>query len=124
MNVKKLNTISLTGNKEQPCITSILEYDDKTRLQRARKAMFICFGAAFFSVFLPFAHFFLVPGFLLGAPFIYRWIFNQKGKIMALDGQCPNCQHPLSTTPINLEWPVRIVCKKCFEQIRIENRSQ
>lgn len=64
-------------------------YDKHDRMIRAGKLLAIFWGFAVASIFIPIAHFALVPGFLLAGPlmayFRYRVISRSENAV----GQCP-----------------------------------
>jgi hypothetical protein len=88
---------------------------------RAKKALAICWGISFATLFLPLVHFFLVPGFLILGPFVYKYIKKQSGLIINVEAGCPFCSKKLQLPKSQLEWPLRAVCQSCFEPLRIES---
>ncbi len=106
------------GGKSSQSVATLALYSDAEKNKRARKAFFLFLALGFFSVFLPLAHFFLVPGFLLASPWAYRWAKKQKGLLQKLEGSCPFCTKSVQHSGGGLEWPLRFVCSHCHEPIR------
>jgi hypothetical protein len=92
----------------------------KERMNYAAKKFGIFFGLAIASVFIPVAHFFLVPLFLILSLVVgfksyairYRLDLGQQLK-------CHQCQNELKPSYL-LGDELRIKCEKCFAQYAIE----
>ena len=74
-----------------PGTARLREHDPGERAARALKAAGLCLGLAALSVFLPIAHFVLVPGFLIAAPIFAFRRLRQRASIVSLGGTCPRC---------------------------------
>jgi hypothetical protein len=80
------------GLPRAPGMARVREHDSAERAARALKAAGICLGLAALSVFLPIAHFILVPGFLIAAPVFAVRRLGRRASIIALRGTCPRCR--------------------------------
>lgn len=117
--VETLQAVQLeAGGKSSQGTATLALYTEAEKTQRARKAFFLFLGLGFFSVFLPLAHFFLVPGFLLASPWAYRWAKKQRGLLQKLEAPCPFCTKPIHHAGGGLDWPLRFVCSHCHEPVR------
>jgi len=66
--------------------------DPGERTVRALKGGGALFGLALLSIFIPIAHFVLVPGFLIAAVVFALSRMREDASIVALSGTCPRCQ--------------------------------
>lgn|GEM_PF-4583377 len=88
-------------------------YEEKEAKKRARKALLICCGLAVAGLFLPIAHFFLVPGFLIAGIFAFLFFKKQSGQIVGGEGTCTRCQTTTNIPAQPCKWPITFVCDKC-----------
>lgn len=90
------------------------------RLFRAARALAGCWGLGVVSVFIPLAHFFLVPGFLLLGPVLAVQRLGEAVTVVKARGACPACGQPLDVT-LKDRWkpaiPVR--CAACRRRIEL-----
>ena len=73
-------------------IARVRERDPGERSVRALKGGGALFGLALLSIFIPIAHFVLVPGFLIAAVVFALSRMREDASIVALSGTCPRCQ--------------------------------
>lgn len=98
-----------------------MEYWDKSlRTKMAFKYLGLCWLAAVLSIFLPIAHFFLVPGFLIAGPFVAYVKWNQQNRLLGGSGQCASCEKALSIEPGAIKWPLEELCDGCWKKNKIE----
>jgi hypothetical protein len=90
------------------------------RMQRAGKRAGLFFGAAVFCVFIPIAHFILVPTFL--GLTVYSLYAMSKKHYAIIDGKitCPNCSKEIIAPHNSFNWPLHSTCDGCQMQIRVE----
>ena len=92
----------------------------KERFALARKRFFIFFGMAIVSVFIPVAHFVLVPAFLLISIVVGIKSYGIRYRLeLSPPPVCLQCNEPLKPTYF-LGEELRIKCEKCFAQYSIE----
>lgn len=111
------------GGKESAGIAKAHLWSSTESKKRAWRGLGITWGLAVFSVFLPLAHFFLVPGLLFAGPFVFFWLRKQKGRVLDIQAACPFCQKTLAAGGFGIEWPLRVVCGGCSEPVRIDLRT-
>lgn len=75
-------------------VARVRERDPGERTGRALKGGGVLLGLAVLSVFIPIAHFVLVPGFLIGAVVFALKRLGEKASIVGLSGTCPRCNEP------------------------------
>ena len=79
------------GMPRTPGTARVREHDHGERVARALRAAGLCLGLAALAVFLPIAHFVLVPAFLIAAPIFALRRLRDRTSIVALRGTCPRC---------------------------------
>lgn len=70
-------------------------FDRRDRRRRAVMAWLICWGLALLSLPILFAHWLLVPGFLIAGPFVAFHYYHMTSVPKKIIGQCPSCRQPL-----------------------------
>lgn len=112
----------LSSDQSKSCLLQgkLLETTIKERLSHARNRFLMFFALAIVSVFIPVAHFFLVPLFLLLAIVAGVKSYGLQYRLeISPQPPCFQCQTPLK--PIYfLGQDLRIRCEKCFAQYSIE----
>lgn len=68
----------------------------RERLARAGKLLALCWGLAVIAVFIPIAHFFLVPLFLIAGPVMAYLKYRVTELAEKAEGVCPECQASVS----------------------------
>ncbi|MCZ6756433.1 MAG: hypothetical protein O7E49_14075 [Gemmatimonadetes bacterium] len=106
----------LTGYSENRTsgVTQVVIFDRRARIRRAGKGLAASWGAALVSVFIPVAHFILVPGFAV-AGLVVLWIRLRAGeKVESVHGTCPDCGFEQDFDPPGA-WspPVSLACHNC-----------
>lgn len=67
-------------------------YDGGDRMKRALLRLAACWAAAGVTLFIPLAHFVLVPGFLIAGPVIALGAYRMEWARNHASGRCPVCQ--------------------------------
>jgi hypothetical protein len=113
-------TLSGYHGRPTPGTVTIRMFDREQRVRRAVTGLGKWWGIALLAVFIPVAHFVLVPGFLgYGA-----WQFFQRlgtsELATAAHGTCPDCgtEQQLDLPP---RWraPQAVTCGHCFRGLRL-----
>ena len=73
-------------------VARVRERDPRERTVRALQGGGALFGLAVLAIFIPIAHFVLVPGFLIGAVVLALRRLHERASIVALTGTCPRCR--------------------------------
>lgn len=115
----------LTGysGEERDAHLRILSFDRGERVRRAVAGLVMWWALALGCVFIPVAHFVLVPGFLLyGVPaFVGR--LKTDPVVVEAHGTCPDCG---AEQDLDLLGPWRedrdLSCRECHRSLRIEAR--
>jgi len=83
--------LTLFGRPSSPGVARVRLWGRGERLARAAKGLGACWALAVATAFIPVAHFFLVPGFLLGGIGVaWRWS-GQAATFEGARGACPAC---------------------------------
>jgi hypothetical protein len=120
--ITRVQPFVLSGYHGSPTSGSVTihTFDREQRMRRALAGLGKWWAVALFSVFIPVAHFILVPSFLgYGA-----WQFFQRaGTVeLATDGRgtCPDCgfEQALELAP---RWrvPQPVTCRRCHRGLRL-----
>ena len=108
-----------SGPATQGTVT-VQEFSREERVRRALGGLGKWWGIALGSVFIPVAHFLLVPSFLLYGV----WQFAQRlgTTSLAIDahGVCPDC-HTEQPLELAAQWraPQPVTCRNCHRGLRL-----
>jgi hypothetical protein len=100
----------------------ILSFDRRTRVRRAVQGLAASWVAATIAVFIPIAHFLLVPAFFaLGLYFLFRNL-RVKEAVTEARGACPDCglEQELEVSG-NWDPPHRITCRGCQRSLLLSS---
>lgn len=103
---------------------TVLEFSDQARVRRAATMVAKCLGITVLCVFIPGAHFILVPlGLLVVTPLMTFYTFRVKTKIVSATIECPKCHVPLNVLTSQEQYPMYENCSSCHRQIAITQVS-
>jgi len=115
-------TYRLTGYSDQKTAATIRirSFDRAGRMKRAAIGLVTWWGAAIASVFIPVAHFFLVPGFLLFGLFTAVRRLRTSDIVVAAHGACPDCGVDQDLDMLG-PWDESrdVICRECHRPLRI-----
>lgn len=115
-------TYQLTGYSQTPttATVTIRSFDKPERMRRALKGLGTFWAAALGSVFIPVAHFLLVPSFSLYGIYTFFERLNADKIVVSAEGTCPDCgkQQKLDVAG---RWrvPRNVACRYCQRSLRI-----
>jgi len=113
--------LTLSGYHGAPTAATLLvaTYDRSQRLRRAFKALAGFWGAMLVSVFIPIAHFVLVPSFF----FVGIWQFFRRLKTAELvrgaHGRCPDCGAEQDFELASAGFPQSVACMSCHRGLTL-----
>ena len=84
-------TISVFGSEPLPATARVLQQTPSERMTRVLGALGVCWGIAVVAVFMPVAHFFLVPTFLLLGVVLAVLRSREDVRLLGAHGRCPRC---------------------------------
>ena len=97
-----------------------LQYSSGERMGRAIKVLLICLVLALITAFIPIAHFFLVPLFLIAGPVMAVMKYKLGSALEKVEGSCPECgdavEIALDATDI---LPKRTYCPSCNKPLQL-----
>jgi hypothetical protein len=98
----------------------IRSYDRAGRVKRAISGLLAWWGAAVVSVFIPVAHFFLVPGFLLFGLVTFVRRLKTPDLVVAAHGTCPDCGAAQDLDILGA-WDASrdVICRECHRPLRL-----
>ncbi len=102
---------------------SIRLYTGGERLKRAVGGLAACWALAGVTVFIPIAHFVLVPGFAIAGPIVALRLYTQDQAMLHVEGHCPAC-HESATIELDAKdkLPLWTYCPKCRASVHIDKR--
>lgn len=115
-------TVRVTGYAPEPA-TAIVRLDPLVpgrRIGRAVASFGIFFALALVSVFIPVAHFLLVPGFLIAAFASLVVKLGVTTLVLGAHGACPDCG-ALQDFDLSGAWrlPQDIACRHCQRRLTL-----
>lgn len=99
---------------------SLVTYDRRQRLGRAFRGLGTWWAAALGSVFIPVAHFLLVPSFLLYGALTFTQRLGAAVVAVAGEGTCPDCGSE-QALDVRGRWraPRDISCRHCQRNLTL-----
>ena len=104
-------------------VITIQKFLKQEMLMNAAKKLGLFWMLAFFSIFIPFLHFFLVPCFLIVGVITARKSFNSAARVLQGETACPYCQKEIKIGSSLLNWPLTEICQNCVNTIRINKTT-
>ncbi|HEY3220820.1 MAG TPA: hypothetical protein VGJ80_08810 [Gemmatimonadales bacterium] len=115
-------TYRLSGYSSTPSIATVTirSFDKPERIRRAIKGLATFWGVAIGSVFIPVAHFLLVPSFALYGAYTFVERLGAQQVVIAAEGTCPDCGKPQKLdTAGRWQLPRNVACRYCQRSLRI-----
>jgi hypothetical protein len=99
---------------------TVRSFERSERLRRAAKGLATFWAAALGSVFIPVAHFLLVPSFFLYGAYTFWQRLGADRIATAAQGTCPDCGRE-QKLDVGGQWrvPRDIACRHCQRSLRI-----
>ncbi len=98
----------------------VTQFSSRERMTRALKVLGVCWLLAGVTVFIPIAHFFLVPGFLIAGPIAGVYRYRALEQIDGIEGECPACgRHVEIAAESGERLPLWKYCPECNGAVRI-----
>jgi len=116
------HTYQLTGYSSTPgtATVTIRSFEKPERVRRAIKGLATFWGVALGSVFIPVAHFLLVPSFALFGAYTFFERLSARQVVTAAEGTCPDCGKPQKLdTGGRWRVPRDVACRHCQRALRI-----
>jgi len=116
------HTYQLSGYSPSPttATVTIRLFEKSERVRRALKGLATFWGAALGSVFIPVAHFLLVPSFALYGAYTFFERLDARQVVTTAEGTCPDCGTPQKLeTGGRWQVPRTVACRHCQRALRI-----
>jgi hypothetical protein len=84
-------TLTVFGSPPTPATAKVLTQRAGQRLARTAAALGVCWGLALASVFVPVAHFILVPTFAVAGVVVAVLRAREDRRLLEVLGTCPRC---------------------------------
>ena len=115
-------TYQLTGYSSEPstATATIRSFEKPERMRRALKGLGTFWAAAIGSVFIPVAHFLLVPSFALYGAYTFFERLGAQQIAVVVEGTCPDCGKP-QRLETGGRWhvPRNVACRYCQRALKI-----
>ena len=111
-------SIEIFGATPTSVVVSIVRQPLASRLARAAMALALPLAVA--AVFIPLAHFVLVPGVLVAGGVIAAIRLREDWRLARVQGPCPRCGQPLDVAPGGRFQPRRTFeCPHCLNTLTL-----
>ena len=107
------------GQERKGGTIAVTEFDSKERSKRAAKIGMICLVSLGISVFIPGAHFVLVPLLIVVTPFLIFRAYNVGSAITDMSIVCAQCGGEVSAVSTRERYPLYETCVVCHRENRI-----
>jgi hypothetical protein len=113
-------TLSVFGAPATPAVATVLHRGFASRAGRAGLALGIAWLLAFPAIFLPVAHFILVPGLIIGGVVMAGMRLAETRSLARVRGVCPRCQAALDLSPGGrFRLPRTVQCARCRNELTV-----
>jgi hypothetical protein len=121
---ESLLQLPLKGYSEQTGVATlrIVSFSRRTRVRRALRGLAAAWTAAVVSVFIPIAHFLLVPGFFIFGLYLLIHNLRVRTSVAEARGACPDCGLE-QEFEISGNWnpPHHVTCSGCQRSLLISS---
>jgi len=98
-----------------------ITFTPQEQKSRAMKKFLMFFVIASVCILIPIAHFFLVPGFLIGGIIAAKRLWNKASEGIDAKGTCPACKHQITVNlDKNGELPQWHKCPECGDALELQ----
>ena len=105
-------------------VATVTTFDRAERIRRAVKGLTVAWGAALVSIFIPVAHFLLVPGFALAGVFVFAKRTRAGDVTESIHGTCPHCGHEQDfDSSSHWHLPMHLTCANCSRLLTASAKS-
>lgn len=111
--VLSLDIVGYSDNRERATVR-VVTLSAAARVRRASVGLIVCWIGAAVAVFIPVAHFMLVPGFFLLGVYLFLVRAKEGQYADQARGTCPDCRTEQDLDLIG-RWtlPTRVTCRGC-----------
>jgi hypothetical protein len=111
-------TLTIFGAAPTPATVTLTALGPGKRVVRALQAFLTCWAAAIAAVFIPVAHFVLVPGLAILGMVLAVFRAREAKSILWIHGPCPRCGREEDFVPTGSpRGRLTVDCPGCFNQL-------
>jgi hypothetical protein len=112
---------SQKNNNTNDAEMQVIAFTKQEQKTRALKTLMLFWAIALVCVLIPIAHFFLVPGFLIGGAIAAKRRWNKEKEGIDASGVCPACKNNIRI-PLdkNAELPQWHDCPECGDALELQ----
>jgi len=122
MSESKTEAIIIKGNESDSCVGELhsTRFASGERMARAAKVLAVAWLLALITAFIPIAHFFLVPLFLIAGPVMAFMKYKAETVLEKANGSCPECSKAIDIVldPAD-KLPKRTYCPDCNKPLQL-----
>ena len=126
MSENQTETITIKGNESAGNSAELYtrSFTSGERMARAGKMLAICWTLALITLFIPIAHFFLVPTFLIAGPVTAYLKYRVETVMEKAHGVCPECSKAvdIALDPLD-KLPKHTYCPDCNKPLQLMYHS-
>ena len=119
------SALTLSGYHGPPTPATLLvaRFDRPARVRRAVTALAGCWGAMVVCVFIPIAHFVLVPSLFVAG--IWQFFRRMKAaeQVRGAHGRCPDCDTEQDFELGSRRFPQSVTCGSCHRGLTLAERE-
>jgi len=112
---------SQKNGESNPAEMHVITFSQQEQKMRALKSMMTFWALAALCIFIPIAHFILVPGFFIGGIIVAsrRWKVKEEG--IEVTGSCPACHNNICIKlDKSAELPQWKDCPECTDPLELQ----
>jgi hypothetical protein len=114
--------IVLTSNLDKKNLiqVQVKTLSSSERLLKALKQSGKFLLIAVCCIFIPMAHFVLVPTFSLTAIYFFFSVIKKENLLIGAEVICPQCDGKFPAGSESFNWPMRVTCPHCQSQLQLD----
>jgi hypothetical protein len=112
-------TLTVFGAEPRPATLTLVSLDPGRRLARALGVLALCWGGALVAVFIPVAHFVLVPGLAIAGVVWAVLRMRERERLLRVHGTCPRCGRVEDFVPAGGGRSLAVTCPGCFNSLGV-----
>jgi DNA-directed RNA polymerase subunit RPC12/RpoP len=122
--VEVAGTLSIFGAAPTPATLTLVPLSPGRRLVRALVALSVCWVAAGLAVFIPVAHFVLVPALAIAGVVGFVIRVRERQRFLRVHGMCPRCGREQDFVPGgSMGGRPTVDCPACFNRLLVGGRD-
>jgi hypothetical protein len=111
-------TLTVFGAAPTQATATLVPLGPGRRLARALAALAACWAAAVVAVFIPVAHFLLVPALAIAGPVWACFRLRERQRLVRVRGTCPRCGRSQEFVPGGtVERRPAVDCPGCLDRV-------